>query len=356
MLGLVSNISNQNFKQKSGGKFFNPPHYSADQFIIDINSVEEARLRGGFCARNVGSPTAYWGSLGIILLGELACYSKLRSVKMENFTTLKEEKAFKNKILLALSAAIAAGITFGVLVQKWQNKIIDQKSSMPQEFLEKYGSDTSAKLSDKNLRSILIAAQYNIINGAIEINKNYINDPLGKNLVKKYMKHELQHARQFEMIAGLDNGIEKLNFVCVHNIANNMKKNPIALAQMRNVINDINNDKFGKYDEVKVPISGAEVGLKKYVKAIEVIINNPLAKPEDVPMIIDVEHYKNALLKRGALSEKEKLKAEEYYQAMLKYPVLSGLNLLNPFSGYKSNILEKEARKASNSKTGRITC
>ena len=47
-------------------------------------------------------------------------------------------------------------------------------------------------------------------------------------------------------------------------------------------------------------------------------------------------------------------KAEKYYHAMLKYPVLTGFNLINPFSGYRSNILEKEARQASKSKTGKI--
>ena len=67
-----------------------------------------------------------------------------------------------------------------------------------------------------------------------------------------------------------------------------------------------------------------------------------------------VEHYKKAIEKRGPLSDEEKIKAEEYYQAVLKYPHMAGINLINPFSGYRSNILEKEARKASKSKTGRI--
>ena len=71
-------------------------------------------------------------------------------------------------------------------------------------------------------------------------------------------------------------------------------------------------------------------------------------------MLIDAEHYKKAVEKRGPLSEEEKVKAEQYYQAILKYPVMAGLNILNPFSGYRSNLLEKEARKASRSKTGKI--
>lgn len=354
MLGLANNITNTNFKHKSCGNLFNPPVYTANQFVKDLNSVEDSRLKGNFIARNLGSPTAYWGGLGIILLGELACFAKIRSAKKSDMTTLKLKKAFKNKMLLILSGALAGGIAFGVAVQKWQNKIIDKKSDKPQEFLERFGSDTSAKLADKHLRSSILAAQYNIINGTIEINKNYIHDPIGKKLVEKYIKHELQHARQFEMIAGLDNGLEKLNYACFYNLANNIKKNSVALAQIKNVIDEINNDTNGRFNNIKVPISGAKVDLKNYVRALDIMINNPQAKPEDVPILIDAEHYKRALAKRGVLSETEMQKAEEYYQAMLKYPVMSGLNLFNPFSGYRSNILEKEARKASRTKTGKL--
>ncbi len=354
MLGLNNNIANPNFKQKSGGKLFNPPPYSANQFITDLNKEEEKRLNGGFLSKTIGSPTAYFGGLGIILLGELACFAKVLSKKKSDFPTPELKKAFKNKIFLALGAAIAGGFAFGIAVQNWQNKIINKKSTKPQEFLEKYGSDTSAKLSDNNLRSIVIAAQYNSLNGVIEINKNYLHDPIGKKLIEKYMKHELQHARQFEMIAGLDNGLEKLNYVSIYPVVQFVKKNPLALAQIKDIIKDINNDKQGVYDNIKIPISGVKVDLKKYIKVIEIMITNPQAKPEDIPMLIDVEHYKKALAKRGPLSEKEKIKAEEYYHAALKYPVMTGMNLLNPFSGYRSNILEEEARKASKSKTGKI--
>ena len=354
MLGLNNNITNTNFKQKDDRKLFNPSPYSANQFITDLNKEEEIRLNGGFLSKTIGSPTAYFGGLGIILLGELACFAKILSKKKSGFPTPDLKKAFKNKILLALGGVITAGIAFGITVQNWQNKIINKKSAKPQEFLEKYGNDTSAKLSENNLRSTLIAAQYNSLNGVIEINKNYLNDPIGKKLIEKYMKHELQHARQFEIIAGLDNGLEKLNFVSIYPVVQFVKKNPIALAQFKDIINDINNDKQGVYDNVKIPITGAKVDLKKYIKVIEIMINNPQAKPEDIPMLIDVEHYKKALAKRGPLSEKEKIKAEEYYQAALKYPLMTGMNLLNPFSGYRSNILEKEARKASRSKTGKI--
>ena len=98
MLGLNNNITNPNFKHKSGGKLFNPPPYSVNQFITDLNKEEEKRLNGGFLSKTIGSPTAYFGGLGIILLGELACFAKILSKKKSDFPTPELKKAFKNKV------------------------------------------------------------------------------------------------------------------------------------------------------------------------------------------------------------------------------------------------------------------
>ena len=131
---------------------------------------------------------------------------------------------------------------------------------------------------------------------------------------------------------------------------------------MRLAVVNPSNDISPKTKEVRIEAglvteNGKQIGKvvsEQYIKVIEIMITNPQAKPEDIPMLIDVEHYKKALAKRGPLSEKEKIKAEEYYQAVLKYPHMAGINLINPFSGYRTNILEKEARQASRAKTGRI--
>ena len=64
------------------------------------------------------------------------------------------------------------------------------------------------------------------------------------------MKHELQHARQFEMIAGLENGLEKLNFVSIYPVVQYVKKNPLALAQFKDIIKDVNMDRLGEYDNI----------------------------------------------------------------------------------------------------------
>lgn len=354
-MNIDNSILNLNFKEKKQAPVKGSKRiYCADQFIVDLHRQEEKRIEGDFFAKKIGSPTAFYGGSAIFLSGELALLlmSKLRAKK--GFATEELKKIYNKKIKLALMGLMAGTIAFMAIVQSWQNKMIDKKTPMTKKLLDEYGNDTSAKLADDNLRSILLGAQYSPINGSIEINKNYINDPIGKLMLKKYIKHELQHARQFEMIAGLENGIEKINYATFKMLADFMKKNPVALMQVQNVIEDVNNDKTGRYDNVKIPMSGAEVNFKDYVKTLEILVNNDDVKPEDLPILIDVDHYQKALEKRGPLSEEEKIKAEKYYKAMIDYPIMTGFNLMNPFSGYWKNLLEKEARKASRSKTGRI--
>jgi hypothetical protein len=279
---------------------------------------------------------------------------KVISKKKSGFANSTLKAAFDKKIKLAMVGSIALGTATLAIIQRWQNKLINKPSSEPQELLEKYGSDTSAQMSDANFRSNLLAAQYNPINGIIDVNKNYFHDPIGKKRLEKLIKHELQHARQFEMIAALDNGLEKLNYSIINLSANYMKRNPVALFQIQKVIADVKKDTVGKYNNTKIYVSGAEVDFKNYIKALDMLINEDEVDIKELPMIIDAEHYKKAIAKRGKLSEAEKKKAEEYYQAHLHYPALTGFNLINPFSGYRSNLLEKEANKAAKSKTGKI--
>ena len=352
MLNINNNIGKINFKQQKTPKVLSNVSYSADQFLEDAGKIEEKRIQGNFFSKNLGSITGVYSGCGLMILGEGILLGILKNKKKKGLTP-EMKLALNKQVRIALAGLIAVGTGIMFAVQKWQNKLMETKSPLPEKYLEEFGSDTSAKLSDANFRSMNIAASYNQINGVIEVNKNYLHDPIGKLFVKKYMKHELQHARQFEMIAASENGIEKLNYAVFKNTARAMKSNSFAYTQMLDIINDVNNDDTGKYD-VLFSNGGAVINFKDYVKGIDILLNNDEAKPEDLPMIIDVEHYKKAIEKRGPLSDEEKIKAEEYYQAILKYPTMAGINLINPFSGYRSNILEKEARKASRAKTGRI--
>ena len=353
MLNVDNRIANINFKQNDMPKWAQNVSYSANQFLLDSRKLEEKRIQGNFFSKNLGSITGVYSGCGLILGGELVLLKILNKAKKEGLTP-ELRKALNKKIKIAIACLLAVGIGIMAVVQKWQNKLMKEKSPLPEKYLEEFGSDTSAKLSDTNFRSTNIAASYNQLNGVIEVNKNYLHDPIGKLFVKKYMKHELQHARQFEMIAASENGIEKLNYAIFKNTARAMKNNPLAFAQITSVIDDVRKDKTGRYDNVKISNGGAEINFKDYIIGIDILMNNEDARPEDLPMIVDAEHYKKAVEKRGPLSEDEKIKAEEYYQATLKYPTMAGINLINPFSGYRSNILEKEARKAQRSKTGRI--
>ena len=60
------------------------------------------------------------------------------------------------------------------------------------------------------------------------------------------------------MIAGLDNGLEKLNYVSIYPVVQFVKKNPLALAQFKDIIKDINtNGKWETYSAfVEQPSTG----------------------------------------------------------------------------------------------------
>ena len=353
MLNINNNIRKINFKQNDKPKLFQNNSYSATEFLSDSKQLEEKRINGDFFSKNMGSITATYGSVATMLIGELILLKYVKNNNKKNLTP-ELKQAFRKKSMIALAGILAVGIGIMASVQKWQNKLMKEKSPLPEKFLAEYGNDTSAKLSTTNFRSMSIAASYNQLNGTIEINNNFLHDPIGKLFIKKYIKHELQHARQAEMIAASDNGIKKLNYAVFKNTADALKNNSFAYAQITDVINDINDDSTGRFENINFVNAGMEINLKDYVKGIDILLNNENAKPEDLPMIVDVEHYKKAIEKRGPLSEEEKIKAEEYYQAMLTYPPMVGLNVINPFSGYRTNILEKEARKASRTDSGKI--
>lgn len=192
----------------------------------------------------------------------------------------------------------------------------------------------------------MLYAKYNIINGEIELNKDFINDPIKRIYLDKIIKHELEHAKQFEMIASLDYGIEKLNYALMKNISSNIKDNVVAEGII--AVNDILQKNTSKdFDNITITIQGAEVNMKKYFKGMATLLQNPNCTYKDIPMIIDKSHYLKAIEKRGPLTEEEKEKAEEYYKAYLKYNCTTS-DILNPFSQkYNKNILEKDAIIAS---------
>ena len=90
-----------------------------------------------------------------------------------------------------------------------------------------------------------------------------------------------------------------------------------------------------------------EVNTADYITAMNILLNNPNAGINDIPMIIDTDHYQEVINKKGALTPEEEKKADEYYKAMLEYKGVKLFAGINPWSSYYQNPLEKEAYKES---------
>lgn len=316
-----------------------------DTFIKSTNDLEEQRLNGGKWANLTGSTTAGIVSLCSIIIGLGTMF--IRSKKNPSATLNEiQKKVLKNKNIKTYITSTLIALASYVGIQTIHNKNIKNDSPELIENFNKYNTKTSAKLSDRHLRSNSLGAQYNIINGKVEINKNYLHDPFGKRKLNGLIKHELEHARQFEMIAAMDDGIEKLNYAFIKNLVSSIK-NPEIIDATKELDKILEQDYSGTYDDAKIFVQGAEVNMKKYIKAVTTLFENPNAKYTEIPMVIDQQHYAEAIQKRGPLTEEEQQKAEQYYQAYLDYPKAKGLDLFNPFSKYYKNLLEVEARKAA---------
>ena len=123
--------------------------------------------------------------------------------------------------------------------------------------------------------------------------------------------------------------------------------NPKASAEIEAIYQDIINDKTGKYENITVRMVGTDVDFKKYIIAIHTLNTNKDAGFDDIPMVIDELHYEKVREEKGALTQEQEQKAQQYYQAQIDYPPLTFWNMINPFSPYYNNLLEREAYKES---------
>ena len=205
---------------------------------------------------------------------------------------------------------------------------------------------TGAKLSEKEFNSAYVAAFYNGASGEVCINKNNLNDSWSNYKNKFTLKHELVHARQYETVARMDDGIRKLNYAVFKNDANRLK-NEVAQKQMiDSAYSDIISDKTHKYDTSKFSYDGYEIPFKDYIVAMHKLINDEEKDYTDIPMLINEKHYESVREKFGKLTPEEEQKANEYYNGILNYVGAdSWFTANNPYSEYRNGILEKEAYK-----------
>lgn len=204
---------------------------------------------------------------------------------------------------------------------------------------------TGAKLSEKDFNSTYTAAFYNGASGEVCINKNNLNDSWSNYKNKFTLKHELVHARQYETVARMDDGIRKLNYAMFKNDANRIKNDITQKQLIDDAYNDIISDKTHKYDNSKFSYDGYEIPFKDYIVAMHKLINDKEKNYTDIPMLINQQHYEKVRDRFGSLTAEEKQKAEEYYNGILNYIPADLISAFNPFSEYRNGILEKEAYK-----------
>jgi len=321
----------------------NTPLNSADMFIASLDKIYKKEQNGNFITKYFWSITALILSAIPVLGYELGAAYKFKKLKKNEqkleFDMLR--KSFKKNFKFVFAGGMLLYFGLEYLFNSFNNK---NYTKLENEF-KKINTSTDAKLAG-TFRASYLGAYCTSASGNIKINRNIMNDPISSRSLKKLIKHELVHARQFETIARSKDGIKKLNYADIMQvIKNTQKSNNLAASGFIQIYNDINSDKTGKYDNKKINILGEVYDFKKYTEAIYILLTNPKATYSDIPIAIDEEHYKKVIEKKGPLTAEEEKKADEYYKAMLDYSTISAINAFNPMGQYRKNILEKEAYK-----------
>lgn len=335
-----NNLSNfrQNVCQNVTANVIHNSKTLTDTFMESVKKQEEIDTKGSWGTRNMGMFSAqipiylgiFYGSVQFVK----ACASPKGQIK-KSFG-----KAFKK---IAIASALCGGMSFGL--GKYFNSKTDENNKKLVQIFNEINTDTNAKLADKMIYSQALEALYTPLSGKVQFNQNTINDPILNRSISKKIKHELVHARQYETVARSTDGIKKVNFVTLNQIKNNIEKAGVKDG-FDLIYEDIQNS-GNKYDDTKIKLMGgaAEVNLKDYITALHTLLNKPEATYNDIPIVIDSKHYQEVIDKKGKLTSEEEAKAEKYYQAMLNYPGITLLQILNPWSDYRQNLLEKEAYK-----------
>lgn len=301
------------------------PKSAADTFLSGTAQETEKINKGTIIDRNLWSTTAL-----LPILGGIMGYGIFG----------QKHKAFGRNLLLISGVGIAliAGL------QHYFKKDTEKHLNDTKKYFDSINK-TNAKLSPEIFVSGSKGAFYSPMSGEIYLNRTQLNDPISRYQNKRLLKHELVHAKQYETIARSKDGIKKINYICIKQLIDIINKNPHLKKEFEGVYNDVQNDKTGKYDNAQLTLPTGEAHFKNYITAVHIIINNPNATYNDLPVFINQKHYEEVIKKDGTLTPEEAEKADKYYDAALNYPQLTSWNMLNPFSPYYNNLLEKEAYK-----------
>ena len=340
----VKNCNSQNFKGENDNYAIPISSYNVDKFIKDVDKSVELQKKGNIFTRYIWSTTALIPAAMLVLPYEFHNLYKLNKLKKAGEIELLKvgKQSFRKTFPWLCSGAVAlyAGLEYLF------SRNFDKKYEKYKQDFERINTSTDAKLADYTVNANVMGAMCSPISGNVVINRNILRDPISSRRAIKLLKHELVHAKQYETIARSENGIKKLNYAVMKSSSRSVDT-PQGRNEVTLIYSDIINDKSGKYDNLNLSVLGAEVNLKNYITALYVLLNDEKCGIDDIPMVIDEKHYQNVVDKKGKLSQQEEIKAEQYYQAQLSYPLATPLKMLNPFSDYYDNLLEKEAYKES---------
>lgn len=375
MVSVNVNASNMRYSPSFGNNAQNPANVSyLDDFVSTLQESKDKNKKGKFFTRNNTTTGAIPLFIGYAY-SAYAIFSAIASRHLPKPEMTKQLFKYAKNIVIANVAGLLASLGINKII----NTKTDENYKKVRETFDRINTNTDAKLADEPVNTKYASAQYVPASGIIQVSKSTMNDPLTKRTVEKLLKHELVHAQQYELVARSKDGIKKINYAVMKSIVNDIQKQKDAKEYADILYSELNNSSqsdnisdfaikntvFNKFkntnqnkDNRKVPIMGGiyDVNLSDYVNALHIMLNNPDATLDDIPIIIDKEHYQNVIDKKGALSPEEEEKADAYYQAMLNYtPMKTFGAALNPWSDYRKNLLEREAYKENPSFITRLT-
>lgn len=335
--------SEQQNIRKYDGPGANLPKPTLDEFKKIQDNEAKKLTKGTFLTRNFWSTTGNMAQL-VTLGGAIGWIFKDGISKNIKNASKEVKHSFKLKAFKTLGGAVLAAYALNFAIGKLFSNSLDKKQNKLKTFFDSENK-TSAVLKDKPFFSSDLGAFYNMASGAISVSKDVVADPYVSKMKQKGMvKHELEHARQYELIARSENGIEKLNYACIKSNAKALD-NKFLKAYYQKMIEEISMGLSEEYLNKKINVDGFEMNLVDFVTSVWKVHSDKDCRPEDLPIIINKEHYENVRKKNTPLTPEEESQAQMYFDAASNYPAISFLTIFNPWSDYYQNPLEKEAYK-----------
>ncbi len=256
-------------------------------------------------------------------------------------------KAYQKRLALKW-ALVGAGIgILGALGVKTLSQFYTpQAHEKAQSKMEAFNQEKGVKSQLRILpvANSLVYGEASAVSGNLSLNPMLVKDVVySKCFLEPIMNHGFKHLEQYILMASSPHqGLERLNFLNAKKMAERIKKEPTALAEIQKAHQEILQGLSEEDQQKTMPVDGFNMSTPNFVEAMYTLIYKKNVQPKDIPMIINEAFYKKAAQAHGPLSPQEVQKAELYFKAWEQYSPVQWTSLL-PWSKYKNNLLEQEA-------------